>query len=341
MPEFERRGPDRPFWNGPVQTKLEAPCLDDLSVQIPAPIPPTADQLIERLHQELRARLPRRERSSEEAVQLGDDVECDVITLVDGCLVPGGLMSSAVLEMRELTHLPGLVDSIVGMKPSSARTFEIELPDDYPVQAFAGRLATLYVEVKRAFAVPIPVLDDIEALKEARLGVDITEAMESVAGIIDEEQGQELLLRAKDAVLEAMAERVSVEIPDKTIDEQLKLRWDSGPGSMLAEKKDIPLALKQEAWRLFVSSPELRREESLRQKIGLALAALIEAEGITPEEDTMVAILEPAAEVAGVSLADFKLELKNRPKEAEILVQHALQLAAEEFVIERAKIEVV
>ena len=107
-----------------------------------APSPPSADELIERLHRTLRAGAPRRERKPGESIELGDEVHCDILTVVDARVVPGGVQHDARLEMREYLHLPGFVEQVLSMTCFSAKSFELPLPADYPAKELAGKQAS-------------------------------------------------------------------------------------------------------------------------------------------------------------------------------------------------------
>ena len=109
---------------------------------------------------------------------------------------------------------------------------------------------------------------------------------------------------------------------------------------MLASKPHLPQALKIAAKNSYLSEEIVVQRELIRQKKGLALAALIEQEKLVPTEEIMLALLEPAAAAAGVGVTEMKSALREKPKEAEEITMQALQLAAIEVVMAAASIEV-
>lgn len=318
---------------------VSAPSLDDLRVEIAAPVPPTAEELVEALHQRLRAHAPRREREAGEAIEVGDEVECDIVTVVAGEVVPGSVKQGARLEMREFLHLPGFIEQLLTMKTFTARTFELTLPDDYPLPNLAGQRATFYVEARRVFQVDTPELDDLASLEAAGLGQSIDEAMETVAAEIDAEQGDELLTDATQLVLEALAQRVEAEVPPAAIDEELRQTWQNTEGALL-QQKPFSAEMLEQAQSDFLLNPELRAEAEHRIKVGLALGAIIEQEQLAPSEETMEMLVETAAEVAGTTVDEVKATLSSGPFEAQQAAHTALYHTAVEFVMERAVVEV-
>jgi trigger factor len=308
-------------------------------VTVQAPGPPTADELIERLHQRLTAHSPRRERKPGEFLEPGDEVECDIITMIAGHTVPGGVKRGARFELREFLHLPGFIDQLLGTETFSAQTFELTLPEDYGVPEVAGQVATYYVENRRAFQIGRPELDDAESLKAAGLGETLEQALEIVAQEIDEEQGQALLIEASLAVLDALAHRVVEPIPEAAIDEELRQLWQKTEG-LVFEGKPFSQEMTELALEDFLNNPDMRGQAAQRIKVNLALGAIIEKENLKPTEETMTMLLETAAADLDIDTEQAKQSLKDNPQEAQEAVQSALYQQAVEYVVSRAKIEV-
>lgn len=314
--------------------------MEELRVQVPAARPPSGEELIENLYTHLRAQSPRRERTPGEAIEPGDEVECDIVTLVAGRLVPGGTKAGVRWEMREFVSLPGLLEQVVGMPTGSAKTFALELPDDYPVPSVAGQTATVYFEARRAFQVDPVDMENPATLSAAGLGESFEEALEIVAERLDLEQGEALLVEATQVVLSALAGRVSEEIPPAAIDEELRQVWQKSEGILLGQK-GFPVEMAAQAQADFLNDPLQRAQAETRIKLGLALSALIEKEGLRPTEDTMSMLLDNAAAEVGVSSEEARRSLVAEPLFALQAGQTALYLNAVEFVMSRAVVQVI
>ena len=319
--------------------QISLPSLDDLKVQVFSPPPPTAEELIEHLYQRLRALAPRRERKPGDPIEAGDEVECDIVTVVDGVVVPGSVKREAVLEMRELPHLPGFIEQLLQMTTFTASTFELSLPDDYPVEGLQGKSATFYVEVRRVFQVEQPSMEDPAALSEAGLGEDIEQAMEAVAAEIDSEQGQQMLVEAAQAVLDTVADRVQDEVPDAAIDEELRQLWQKTDAPVL-KGREFSGELVEQALNDFLDDPSLRAQAAHRIKVGLVLGALVREQNLTPSVDIMTTLLQAAADGVGVSFEEARESLAEDPVEAQKATYAALYQTAVEYLMRRAEVEV-
>lgn len=318
---------------------VEVPSLEGLRVELPSPTPPDAEDLLHRLHQRLRESVARTERAPGDAIEVGDEVECDIVTVVNGQVLPGSVRQAASLEVREFPHLPGLSEALLSMTTFSAKTIELTLPDDYPEPSVAGQVASIYLEVRRVFALDDHSLDSPVALGAAGLGDSVEGALAVMAEEIDAEQGEQLLLEATQVVLEAFADRVEAEIPAAAINEELHQTWMRTEGALLSQKSFPPEFLTQ-AESDFLSHPKLRAEASHRIKLGLALGALIEQESLEPSDEVLQTLLEVAATQAGVTVEQAKKELTSNPLWLQEAGQTALRQTAVEFVMARAIIDI-
>lgn len=327
---------ERPF----ELPSVPPPSLEGLTAQVMAPVPPGPEELIERLHQKLRGWAGRRQRRLEEPIAPGDEVRCDVITTVDGHPLPGGCVRWSQMEMRSFTQLPGLLEAMLGMTARSRKTFDLILPADYPVPELSGKTARVQVYVHEIYEVETPELDDLAAIRGAGLGDSLDEAMDAVAAEIDEEQGAQLFADASEAVLWEFSDRVQGEAPEEAIDEELRRGWEEQQGELFAEM-DVPEATREEARRAYIATPELREEARRRLLIGMGLAAIVEAEGITPNAEIMQTLIDSVAEALSEPPEVVKKTLAADPARARQAAETALHLTAVEFVMARAKVDVI
>ena len=318
----------------------KVPSLLGLEVTIDSPAPPTADDLIERLYDRLRSAAPRRERADDESVEMGDDVICDLVVRVDGNLVPGGIKGRASLEMLEYPLLPGLVEAIVGSSKGSELKVVITLPDAYPARDYAGREAEVVVNIHHVYQVDQPAMEDPNALRAAGLGESLGQAMGVLASEIDEEQGEELLLRATQEVLAEFGRRVKVEISDELIDTELLRVWEEHYEDVLVrcgfDDQEI-----DDAWLDYVEDSSLREETEIRLKTDAGLRAVVEQEQFAPDLQDAKVLLESAAHTLGLSREKASRVLQDRSELSGELVKSALHLRAVEYVMARAQTRII
>jgi trigger factor len=242
--------------------------------------------------------------------------------------------------MRPFMQLPGLLESLVGMTAGTSKTFDLVLPENYPITELAGKTAEVQVYVHEIYEVETPELDDLSAIRGSGLGNSLDEAMDAVAAEIDEEQGAQLLVDASEAVLWEFSDRVQGEVPEEAIDEELRRSWEEQQGELLA---DMGLAedVREDSRQSYIASPQHREDVRRRLLIGMGLAALVEAEGIAPSAEVMQTLLDSAADAVGRDSEAVKEALAADPERARQAAETALHLTAVEFVMERAKVEVI
>lgn len=313
--------------------------MEALTIRLQNPTPPDADALIRRLYERLRKEAPRRERGQGEALQAGDEIECDTLTVMNGRVLAGSSQRGARLELRPFLYLPGFYEGLLKIPVFSAETVSVKLPDDYPVADCAGGEASIYVEVRRAWAVEMPELDDASALEAAGLGSELDEAMQMMAQEIDVEQGEELMLNATQGVLDQIAQQTEVPDLEKVVDHELKRYWVESDGAFLVEK-DFPESFRSQAQADFVSDPGMRAQMRRRIRVHVGLGALIEKEKLVPSPNCVQTLLELAGEATGLTPAQVKQELDQDRGAAHDLLFTGIYLTALEHALARARFEI-
>ena len=182
-------------------------------------------------------------------------------------------------------------------------------------------------------------MEDPEALAGAGLGEDIEQAMETVAKEIDEEQGQQLLIQAAQAVLDAVADRVEESVPEAAVDEELRQTWQRSDAPVLDGRR-FSEDLVEQALNDFLDDPSLRAQAAHRIKVGLVLGALVREHNLGPSEEIMTELLREAASGVGVSYDQAKESLAEDPLQAQKAAYTALYQTAVEHLMAGAQVEV-
>ena len=311
-------------------------------MQVASPRLPDQEQLISELHNRLRVVAQKQERQDGEPVELGDEVELDLVTVVEGHVLFTGVQRLVNFELRDWVHLPGLVDQVVGMPTWSAKTVEYQLPQDYPVETVAGRQATIFLSLRSAHKVEPFELDDSAILTAAGLRPTIEEAFAEIALELDAAQGDALLNTSTQAVLEALGQRVSEPIPTELVDLELDQSWQKTVGAILQENQFEADVLKA-SYQQFLSNPSLREEATNRLRTNLALRAIVQTENLKIDPETRANLL--ATTVAAISQdqssASTEAALAEDPEFESKLQETSLYLTAVEFVMARAQVTVV
>lgn len=214
--------------------------------------------------------------------QSGDVLKATLV-MRRGEEVLGGENEERDLELDRDQLLPGLADGLIGLSAGESSSVEITLPDSYANEALRGQVVRVDSTLHAVRERPLPPLDDSLAVLDGHgttleeLRAWCREHLEEVAARQDEE-------RFEGAVLEALVERASVEVPalmiDREVDRQLRdmeLRL-SGSGLQLQRY------LEYTGETLEQVRAARRPAAEQRVHLELVLAALAEAEGIEIDE---------------------------------------------------------
>lgn len=304
---------------------VDAPPLSALRVQLTRPPAVTADEVGARFHRLLRERAQKKDRPSGTPVELGDEVQVDIVGYADKVLIPGSVRVGAWMDLEPMPHLPGFAETVAGTRVGDACALDMELPEDYPVPTLAGKQARFLVEVRAAREVLAPDPEDAAALKALGLGDSLQAAMDKVTELVDEERAALESLRFQDAVLDTLSEHTQVELPPALVDEEIRLRWAAHEQPLLKEKGFHPDE-QQEALQAWQHSAQVRADAERRLRVSLALEAVGRREGweLSPEE-LHESLRELAAEL-GLDVREAAQVVEKDPALAERLTRTARHL---------------
>ena len=234
--------------------RVEMPSLSGIEVEVSTP-PPVTDADIDAYVKDLvRFALKKVPRRDGEPIALNDEI------LVDSTGYCRGVVFSAQadqwLTMRENPLLPTLFDQLVGLGVGESTVVNLRLPDSYPDPDFANSLAAFAIEVKAAMKPPDDVSRD-ELMRELNYGNSWADAKERLRADLEESLAHELMIKAKEKVLEALEQRGKNQVPDAAIDARLANTWKETDGPGLA-KAGVDFDAQQEALRLFQENEENR-----------------------------------------------------------------------------------
>jgi trigger factor len=153
----------------------------------------------------------------------GDRLIIDFVGKIDGEAFPGGSTEDAPILLGSGNFIPGFEEGLMGAKTAEERAVEATFPDDYQEKALAGKTARFEVKVKEVSAPETPPLDEDFA---KGLGVDSVEALrDMVKKRLDQDRAQASRLKLKRALLDALNEGHSFELPPTLVDNEFNAIW--------------------------------------------------------------------------------------------------------------------
>src|SRR5215204_1858498 len=294
--------------------------------------PAASDEQVEAEVEALRERAGRLETVERPAAD-GDFVVMDYKGTLDGEPFAGGEGRDQMIELGSGRLVPGFEEQLIGASAGEERTVTVTFPDDYGAEELAGNEAEFAVTVKEVKAKELPPVDDDLA---AEAGFDtLDELRADIRERLTESEGARVEAEFREAALDAAVANAAVEVPDALVEARSRELWDQMLHSLSHQgiSKEMYLQISGRSEDDILADGKADAELQLKREA--VLAAVVEAEGIEPGEDEIIAALEEAAPQEGTSakkllermksanrLDTFKAELANR-KALDLLTESA------------------
>ncbi|MFY0583821.1 hypothetical protein ACN28S_64495 [Cystobacter fuscus] len=176
-------------------------------------------------------------RPRTERIAWGDELLLNFVGYSNGKLIPFSVRADVWVPLAPAPLLPGLYEQLVGHLPGETVLADILLSQDYPVEALRGQPARFAVQIQAAREVKFPDPASPEFLKAFGRGDTVEAATNSVLKELEQETVQLLRLQAQEMVLNEVAARTKVDIPEALVDEEVRRRWGSSEGRAVTELK--------------------------------------------------------------------------------------------------------
>jgi trigger factor len=291
--------------------------------------PETIDQEVERLREAF-ARVD----SVDRPLQSGDLAVVDFLGSVEGEPFPGGEARDYMLEIGSDRLVEGFEDQLLGATAGEHRTVEIDFADDYHAEELSGKHATFEVEVKDVKEKELPALDDdfasdaseFDTLEELR--DDIERKLESAqtASIEDE---------YREAVVDAVAEQASVDLPDELVSARAEEMWERLEHTLGHQNIDPETYLKASGKTREQVIEDAKPDAASQLRRESVLQAVAEAESIEVSDEELLTALARTAEREGSTPEKVLDRLRKSGRDA--LLRNDLRLRkAVDFLVEHS-----
>jgi trigger factor len=282
----------------------------------------------------LRERSARLETVDEPAGEK-DFIVMDYRGTIDGEAFAGGEARDQLIELGSGRLVPGFEEQLVGAKAGDERTVAITFPDDYGSEELSGREAEFAVTVNEVKRKELPALDDDFASDAA--GFDTLEELrDDIRGKLREADENRVEADFREAVLDAVVEKATVEVPDPLIEARAREMWERMIHSLghqgISRDNYLRIAGKSEEEILAEAHPDAAK--AIRREA--VIAAVIEAEGIEPSDGDVLDALQASAAREGTTPEKLRDRLEKAGRLDEVKEDLA-QRAAVSFLAENAK----
>ena len=316
---------------------VKAPSLEGLSITLGAQADITAAQLQERFMALARPLATERYRAPREAVKWGDELRVDIMGYTQGRLVPFSVKCGEWLLLAPEPLLPGLYEALVGHGPTEIVAMDVLLPANYPQPALRGVQARFAVRIQAAREVTYPDLTSAEFLRAFGRGATVAEATQSVLEQMVREATQRVFLDARQRVLDEVAARTEVRVPDSLIDEEIRRSWSLSEG-VTVQELEFSETQQRESLDTWLQDEATRALAERRLKLALALGAICERDGLTLTPEWVEKLLRQHAEASGSTLEAVAESLRHDPEGQARIDQAAWHLMAVDHVMSRVQV---
>lgn len=178
-----------------------------------------SDEDVQRELDNLQRRNVREVSVTDREAKDGDNVNIDFSGSVDGKKFDGGTAQGYKLKLGSHSFVPGFEEQIVGMKIGEEKDISIKFPDDY-VEDLKGKDAIFAVKLNAISFDELPEITD-EFIKDA-VGEESVEAYKvKIREDLQKRNDKKSKDETEDKLLEAIAEKTTVDIHDVMIDNEV------------------------------------------------------------------------------------------------------------------------
>ncbi len=266
------------------------------------------------------------------AVEKDDITVIDFEGFVEGEPFEGGKAENHELTIGSNTFIPGFEDQIIGMKIDEEKEINVKFPDEYFSEELKGKDAVFKVKLHEIKKKEMPKLDD-EFAKDTSEFDTLEELKKSIKEKLEEENKKKAKYETQDAAIKSVSDNTKIEIPSGMIETEI----DNMIQEIEQRLKYQGLNLENYLNLIGKSNEEFRKEYEEEAKISvknkLVLEAIIKAEKIEADDETVNSKLEEMSKMYGKTAE----ELKKNEQLVKYIETSLKNEKAIEFIVENAK----
>src|ERR1700736_1594050 len=211
-----------------VSVMPEVTLADASSLKVETPSIDVTDEMLDRRLADVREPMAEITPVDREARE-GDIAVIDVeVEAENGSVVPSESRQAMEAELKEGVLLPELQTAIIGAKVGDTRSTTVKFPDDYSEPMLAGKDGTINVTLQGVKEKVLPPLDDalVKQLTDGKY--ETVDAYRAATREQLEESAKAVAQMAREqAIVKALVDASSVEIPDSLVERELANHLDS------------------------------------------------------------------------------------------------------------------
>ena len=263
-------------------------------VEAPRREPAVEDAQIEGEVEAMRERLARLQ-TAERPAQLGDFVVVDYSgSLAEDVPIDGAQGRDQLIELGAGKLIPGFEEALLGAAAGQTRTFQLRFPEDYPNDELAGAEASFEVVVKEVKQKELPELDEDFAI-DAGFD-DLAELRDDIRDRLLELDSATVQAEFRQAALDAAVAGARVDLTPALVHARAQEMWERMLHSLSHRGVSREAYMQISGRREEEVVKELEPDAELALRREAVITAVVEAEGISPSDEDVLAALTPDAQ---------------------------------------------
>ena len=236
----------------------------------------------------------------------GDVIVIDFTGTIDGEEFKGGNGKDYYLALGSNTFIPGFEEQLTGKNIGETVDVNVSFPENYHAKDLAGKKALFKVIIKELRQMSTPEINDEFA---KMFGCDTLDKLkEMIKTELDKEYANIARMHTKRALLDALAETHSFDVPAGMVDLEFNSIWQQFEEA----KKNNQLDEDEKAKSEDDLKTEYRQIAERRVRLGLLLAEIANENKITlTQEDLTNAVMAEARRYPGQEKIVFEYYQKN------------------------------
>jgi trigger factor len=267
--------------------------MDFSKLALDKPVAEVTEADVDKLVERLRA-ANLRYKPKDGTAETGDRLIIDFTGTIDGKPFEGGATEDAPVVLGSGNFIPGFEEGLTGARAGEEREVEATFPEAYPEASLAGRQARFAVKVKEVGAPETPALDD-EFAKS--LGIESIEKLrETTNQRLEQDRASASRLKVKRALLDALNEGHSFELPPTLVDNEFQAIWSQ----VMADLERSKRSFEDEGTTEEKARADYRDIAARRVRLGLILSEVGARNQIAvTDEEVSRALLERVRQFPG------------------------------------------
>lgn len=281
-----------------------------------------------------------RERNSrtidvvDRAVKDGDMTVIDFEGFVDGVAFAGGKGEDYPLTIGSGSFIPGFEEALVGAEIGKELDVNVTFPEEYQAEELAGKPAVFKCTVKEIKEKELPAADD-EFASEVSEFDTFAEYKKDIQKKLEEKKEAGAKTQKEDAVIEAIIEDASMELPDAMVETQQKQLVDEFSQRIQSQGLSVEQYMQFTGLTPQALLEQIKPQAVRRIQTRLVLEAIVEAEKIEASDEELNAEIEKMAVTYKMEV-DKVVELLGELGKKQLKVDICVGKAVD-FVVENAK----